>query len=299
MAVGDNLNDLEMLEYAGGRSSWATGWRAAIRTRLGGHRFERRGRRGARDRHLRPGRRGQRFGNDTAWLWGSTRSGFRAPRGHARGDRTPARRPRRRRTPKKKLTTSAAWREARELMWARRGRLLLGLALMLVNRLSGLVLPATSKYLIDDVIGRDQPGLLMPLALVAGAATLVQAVTVVRAVAGPRRSRAARDHRHAPARRGARRAAARRLLRFDPDRHPDLADHDGRRGHPEPGRHRPRPAHRQHRHSDRRAGLPLLSELAAHLHHDRRARRIRRRRWRSRSTACGRSSANAERSTPR
>ena len=59
-------------------------------------------------------------------------------------------------TPKKKLTTSAAWHEARELMWARRGRLALGLALMLVNRLSGLVLPATSKYLIDDVIGRSR-----------------------------------------------------------------------------------------------------------------------------------------------
>jgi ABC-type multidrug transport system fused ATPase/permease subunit len=80
-------------------------------------------------------------------------------------------------SPKKKVTASAAWREARELMWARRGRLLLGLALMLVNRLSGLVLPATSKYLIDDVIGKSQPGLLTPLALVAGAATLVQAVT--------------------------------------------------------------------------------------------------------------------------
>ncbi|HEX2453857.1 MAG TPA: ABC transporter ATP-binding protein [Vicinamibacterales bacterium] len=79
--------------------------------------------------------------------------------------------------PKKKLTASAAWREARELMWARRSRLLLGLALMLVNRLSGLVLPATSKYLIDDVIGKSQPGLLMPLAFVAGVATLIQAVT--------------------------------------------------------------------------------------------------------------------------
>ena len=62
-------------------------------------------------------------------------------------------------------------------MWARRGRLFLGLVLMLVNRLSGLVLPATSKYLIDDVIGKQRANLLMPLALVAGAATLVQAVS--------------------------------------------------------------------------------------------------------------------------
>jgi subfamily B ATP-binding cassette protein MsbA len=62
-------------------------------------------------------------------------------------------------------------------MWARRWRLLLGLALMLVNRVSGLVLPATSKYLIDDVIGKQHAELLMPLALVAAAATVVQAVT--------------------------------------------------------------------------------------------------------------------------
>jgi hypothetical protein len=44
---------------------------------------------------------------------------------------------------KKKALTSAAWNEAKALIWARRGRLTLGLALMLVNRLSGLVLKAT------------------------------------------------------------------------------------------------------------------------------------------------------------
>src|SRR5436190_16170596 len=74
---------------------------------------------------------------------------------------------------KKKVDTSAAWKQARELMWARRGRLILGLGLMLVNRLSGLVLPATSKYLIDDVIGKRHAEMLIPLALAAGAATLV------------------------------------------------------------------------------------------------------------------------------
>src|SRR4029450_12040383 len=53
----------------------------------------------------------------------------------------------------------------------------LGLSLMLVNRLSGLILPASSKYLIDEVAAKRRVELLMPLALVAGAATLVQAVT--------------------------------------------------------------------------------------------------------------------------
>ncbi len=79
--------------------------------------------------------------------------------------------------PKKKTMTSAAWQEAKALIWARRGRLGIGIALMLVNRVSGLVLPATSKYLIDDVIGKQRADLLMPLALAAGAATFIQAVT--------------------------------------------------------------------------------------------------------------------------
>jgi ABC-type multidrug transport system fused ATPase/permease subunit len=78
---------------------------------------------------------------------------------------------------KKKVDYANAWQEARTLILARRGRLAIGLGLMLVNRLAGLVLPATSKYLIDDVIGKHRAELLVPLALLAGAATLVQAVT--------------------------------------------------------------------------------------------------------------------------
>ncbi len=91
---------------------------------------------------------------------------------HARGGETSTAEPK-----KKKKITSAAWQEAKRLIWARRGRLGLGLALMLINRLAGLVLPATSKYLIDDVIGHGRADLLMPLAFAAGAATVVQAVT--------------------------------------------------------------------------------------------------------------------------
>jgi subfamily B ATP-binding cassette protein MsbA len=80
--------------------------------------------------------------------------------------------------PKKRKTNIAnAWAEARELVWAHRGRLALGLVLMLINRLAGLVLPASSKFLIDDVIGRGRSELLVPLALAAGAATVVDATT--------------------------------------------------------------------------------------------------------------------------
>src|SRR5688572_7244159 len=80
-------------------------------------------------------------------------------------------------TPKKKVSAAAAWREARALIWTHRRRLAIGLVLMLIGRLAGLVLPASSKWLIDDVIGRGRTELLMPLALAAGAATLVHAVT--------------------------------------------------------------------------------------------------------------------------
>jgi subfamily B ATP-binding cassette protein MsbA len=78
---------------------------------------------------------------------------------------------------KKKVDYANAWPEARALIVAHRGRLAVGLFLMVVNRVAGLILPATSKYLIDDVIGKRQAQMLVPLALAAGAATLVQAVT--------------------------------------------------------------------------------------------------------------------------
>ncbi|MGE3845137.1 MAG: ABC transporter ATP-binding protein, partial [Vicinamibacterales bacterium] len=79
--------------------------------------------------------------------------------------------------PKKPLSWANAWQQARALVWARRGRLVAGLVLLLVNRGSGLVLPALSKFLVDDVIGRRQVQLLWPLALIGGIATLVQAGT--------------------------------------------------------------------------------------------------------------------------
>jgi ABC-type multidrug transport system fused ATPase/permease subunit len=76
---------------------------------------------------------------------------------------------------KPKLST--AWREARVLIHANRGRLALGLALLLLNRAAGLVLPWTSKLLIDDVLVKRDASVLVPLALAGAAATLVQAAT--------------------------------------------------------------------------------------------------------------------------
>ena len=79
--------------------------------------------------------------------------------------------------PSKPAISPGAWQEARGLIYAHRKRLSLGLVLLLVNRIAGFVLPASPKWVIDRVIGQHHPELLLPLALAAGAATLVQAVT--------------------------------------------------------------------------------------------------------------------------
>src|SRR5258705_7869240 len=78
---------------------------------------------------------------------------------------------------KKRLSLSNVRSDAKDLIWSHRYRLALGMLLMIINRLVGLVLPASSKYLIDDVIIKHRSELLLPLALAAGGATLVQALS--------------------------------------------------------------------------------------------------------------------------
>src|SRR3989475_3140205 len=99
-------------------------------------------------------------------------------------------------TPKKKLSPGA-WEEARALVWAHRNRLMLGLVLMIINRLAGLVLPSTSKWLMDDVVGKQHWDLLPMLALAAGVATLVESSTsfVLSQILGVAAQRAITDMR--------------------------------------------------------------------------------------------------------
>jgi subfamily B ATP-binding cassette protein MsbA len=78
---------------------------------------------------------------------------------------------------KKKVTASAAWREARELVWTHRRRLAIGLALMLISRSTSFVLPLSSKWLLDEVATKGRAELLPTIALAVVAATIVQAVT--------------------------------------------------------------------------------------------------------------------------
>src|SRR5947209_12075619 len=64
-----------------------------------------------------------------------------------------------------------------ELVKPRRGLLAVGFVLMGINRVAGLVLPASTKYLVDDVLGRRHVELLVPLVLAVVAATAVQGIS--------------------------------------------------------------------------------------------------------------------------
>ncbi len=78
---------------------------------------------------------------------------------------------------KKKINYSKAFIEARALVWTHRWRLALGLSLMLVTRGVSLVLPASTKYVIDEVIGKGRGDMLKTVAFIALGATIVQALT--------------------------------------------------------------------------------------------------------------------------
>ena len=87
------------------------------------------------------------------------------------------RRPMKPQGPKKKISASSLKEAFRKIIWPRRRLVLLGLVLIAVNRASGMVLPASTRYLIDDVLSGGVEGLLMPILLGLMAATAVQAIS--------------------------------------------------------------------------------------------------------------------------
>src|SRR6266436_1337625 len=80
----------------------------------------------------------------------------------------------------KKQKRKNAWKNLPDV-WAlirpRRGLLALGFLLMAVNRVAGLVLPASTKYFVDNVISKRQIQLLTPIVLAVLAATILQGLT--------------------------------------------------------------------------------------------------------------------------
>jgi len=77
----------------------------------------------------------------------------------------------------KKITLSSLGYVFKNIIWPRKKLLFVGLILIIINRLSGLVLPGASKYLIDEVINKSNIDLLYTLLFAVAGAVLVQSTT--------------------------------------------------------------------------------------------------------------------------
>ena len=78
---------------------------------------------------------------------------------------------------KQRKLTPGAWEEARALVRRYRSRLVLGLVLILVSRLTGLVVPAMTGYVIDDVVPAGRAGELLLLAGIGFLSAVVASAT--------------------------------------------------------------------------------------------------------------------------
>ncbi len=81
--------------------------------------------------------------------------------------------------PKRKPNLKTLWPEIKALVAPRKGLLIAGMALMAVNRVAGLVLPYTSKTLLDKVLSQTNPHpeLLPRIIALVFSAMIVQAIT--------------------------------------------------------------------------------------------------------------------------
>jgi ABC-type multidrug transport system fused ATPase/permease subunit len=78
---------------------------------------------------------------------------------------------------KKPPSLKAIWPDLREMILPRRGLLAFSFLLMVINRVAGVVLPISSKFMIDTVIGQKRIDLLTPMVLGILGATMIQGVT--------------------------------------------------------------------------------------------------------------------------
>ncbi|MEJ2545464.1 MAG: ABC transporter ATP-binding protein [Calditrichaceae bacterium] len=77
----------------------------------------------------------------------------------------------------KKVTLNSVRYVIQNIILPRKKLLLIGFVLIIINRLSGLVLPGASKYLIDEVINKSNTNLLYTLLSAVAGAVAIQAVT--------------------------------------------------------------------------------------------------------------------------
>src|SRR5215472_1045048 len=71
----------------------------------------------------------------------------------------------------------SAWPLIKEMIAPRKGLLAIGFVLMAINRVAGLVLPASTKWLIDNVMSKHQSQLLKPIVGAVVAATIIQGLS--------------------------------------------------------------------------------------------------------------------------
>ncbi|MDF2695286.1 MAG: Lipid export ATP-binding/permease protein MsbA, partial [Labilithrix sp.] len=77
-----------------------------------------------------------------------------------------------------KKTPATAWELAKAIVWAQRGKLAAGLALLFVDRAAGFVVPLAPKVLLDEVVGKRRADLLPWLAAAVVLAALVQGLAL-------------------------------------------------------------------------------------------------------------------------
>ena len=77
-----------------------------------------------------------------------------------------------------KAERRVTWRSAfRQFIWPRRKNVLIGLTLIVVSRLAGMVLPGSTKYLLDDVVAKNDLDMLWILLAAVVGALIIQSVT--------------------------------------------------------------------------------------------------------------------------
>ncbi|QQR88387.1 MAG: ABC transporter ATP-binding protein [Flavobacteriales bacterium] len=77
-----------------------------------------------------------------------------------------------------KAKPSVTWRTAfRQFIWPRRKNVFIGLVLIVISRVAGMVLPGSTKYLLDDVVGKNDLDMLWILLAAVVGALIIQSVT--------------------------------------------------------------------------------------------------------------------------
>ena len=117
--------------------------------------------------------------------------------------------------PKRKPDLKKLWPQVWALVAPRKWLILAGLGLMAINRVAGLVLPFTSKPLLDRVLSplHPRPDLLPRIIALVFSAMVVQAITSFLTHPVALQGRPAADCGNAPPGAAARGPALRRLLR--------------------------------------------------------------------------------------